>query len=363
MFDFIPIEHYTFFYYQILLVFLIGILLHAIILEIDDIRNTRFLKVFGYVSLVFVLLYMGLRPIHSVFVDMTMYAYSFERYVDGNPLEVTEDFGFYWFLEFSAKVMSVGQFFFVCSLLYVVPLYLLCVRWFKAYWFYAFFAFIVSFSFWAYGTNGIRNGLATSLFLLALSFKDKKVVLWTLLLISLLLHKTMILPLFAFIVSSIYNKSQTYLFLWFFSIVVSLVVGNFFVEYLEALGVNDRRFEQYFTDEIDEAITKTGFRWDFLLYSATGVFAGWYYIYKKKFLDATYEQLFNMYLIANAFWVLVIRANFTNRFAYLSWFMLALIIFYPILKEQLFKQHHRMVSSILLLYFMFTYIFNVILVK
>ena len=135
------------------------------------------------------------------------------------------------------------------------------------------------------------------------------------------------------------------------------------MEYVESLGINDRRFEQYFTDEIDEAITKTGFRWDFLIYSATGVFAGWYYLFKKNFSDKLYEQLFNMYLITNAFWVLVIRANFTNRFAYLSWFMLAIIIFYPILKEQLFKQHHRMVGAVLLLYFMFTYIFNVILVK
>ena len=81
MFDFIPIEKYTFFYYQILLVFLIGILLHAVILEIDDKRNIRFLNFFGCLSLVSILLYMGFRPIHSVFVDMTMYAYSFERYL------------------------------------------------------------------------------------------------------------------------------------------------------------------------------------------------------------------------------------------------------------------------------------------
>jgi len=363
MFDFIPIEHYTFFYYQILLVFLIGILLHAVILEIDDLRNTRFLKVFGYLSLVFVLLYMGFRPIHSVFVDMTMYAYSFERYLDGNPLEVTEDYGFYWFLEFCTKVMSVEAFFFTCALIYIIPLYILSIKWFKEYWFYAFFALVVSFSFWAYGTNGIRNGLATSLFLLALAFKDKKIVLYALLIVAISFHKTMVLPVFAFIVSSFYTKSQTYIFIWLTTILVSLAVGNFFVEYIESLGINDRRFEQYFTDEIDEAITKTGFRWDFLIYSATGVFAGWYYLFKKNFSDKLYEQLFNMYLITNAFWVLVIRANFTNRFAYLSWFMLAIIIFYPILKEQFFKQHHRMVGAVLLLYFMFTYIFNIILVK
>ena len=41
----------------------------------------------------------------------------------------------------------------------------------------------------------------------------------------------------------------------------------------------------YFTDEsYADSFSSSGFRWDFLLYSATGVFAGWYYWYKKRAL-------------------------------------------------------------------------------
>ena len=50
------------------------------------------------------------------------------------------------------------------------------------------------------------------------------------------------------------------------------------------------------------------------------------HIFVKKFDDKLYKQLFAIYLIVNGFWVLIIRANFNNRFAYLSWFMLAIII-------------------------------------
>ena len=40
-----------------------------------------------------------------------------------------------------------------------------------------------------------------------------------------------------------------------------------------------------------------------------------------------------IYLTANAFWILVIRSSFSNRFAYLSWFLMAIIIFYPFFKH------------------------------
>ena len=111
------------------------------------------------------------------------------------------------------------------------------------------------------------------------------------------------------------------------------------------------------------SLEAASFRWDFLLYSATGVYAGWYYIIKKNFDDTFYIRLFNIYLIANAFWVLVIRANFSNRFAYLSWFMLGVIIIYPLLKQNFLSNQHRVIGGVLIIYFAFTYLMNVILVK
>lgn len=149
MFDFIPIDQYTFFYYQILLFFLIVFLLHAFILEIDDQRNTRFLRVFGYLLLIFVILYMGFRPIHKVFVDMEVYAYTFERFQENDPINVTDDYGFYAFMDISSKLMTKEFFFFVCALIYTIPLYLISKKLFKQYWFYSFLMFCISFSFWS----------------------------------------------------------------------------------------------------------------------------------------------------------------------------------------------------------------------
>jgi hypothetical protein len=85
------------------------------------------------------------------------------------------------------------------------------------------------------------------------------------------------------------------------------------------------------------------------------------YIFKKKYNDLIYSQLFNMYLIANAFWILIIRANFSNRFAYLSWFMLPLIVMYPILKNEIFIKQHQLIGKIIFGYFLFTFVLIVIL--
>ena len=125
----------------------------------------------------------------------------------------------------------------------------------------------------------------------------------------------------------------------------------------------EERLEGYFTDigKFDEEFSAVGFRWDFVLYSASGVFAGWYFIIKRKYEDPFYRHLFNLYLVVNSFWILVIRANYSNRFAYLSWFMLAIIIMYPMLKLQFFNKQHQVIGKVIIIYFAFTYLLNVIL--
>src|SRR5690606_25184293 len=108
--------------------------------------------------------------------------------------------------------------------------------------------------------------------------------------------------------------------------------------------------------EVEEGkFSSTGFRWDFLLYSSTAVFAGWYYIVKRNYKDKIYFWLFNTYVFSNAFWILVIRANFSNRFAYLSWFMIGLVIIYPLLKQQIIPKQHQVIGLILIAYFSFTF--------
>src|SRR5690606_22308445 len=159
--------------------------------------------------------------------------------------------------------------------------------------------------------------------------------------------------------------SKLYLWFWVISIPLSLAMGGFWQSlFAELMPGDDHRASTYLTGEVyAEQFSKTGFRWDFVLYSFVGVFAAWYYIFRMKLKDEFYVRLCNTYLLANGFWILVIRANFSNRFAYLSWFLLALVIFYPLLRQLLIKEQHKKIGIYLFLYFGFTFVMNVILKK
>ena len=93
---------------------------------------------------------------------------------------------------------------------------------------------------------------------------------------------------------------------------------------------------------------QVGFRVDFIIYSLTPIIIGYYFIFKKKFRDNFYTLLYNSYILTNIFWILVIRANYTYRFAYLSWFMMPFIMVYPLLKQKLSLKENVWLGSILL---------------
>lgn len=363
MFDFIPVIYYTAIYNHILLIVIFLMLFHSQILQIDDQNNKNFTIVTGNFLLFFVVLYLGLRPISIVFVDMVNYANIFEKIWEGYDVTLNGDIGFDFFIRFCTKIMNVQTFFLVCAIIYVLPLWYLSKKWFGTYWFYAFLILVGSFTFWAYGTNGIRNGLATSLFLFALAFNERKVVLVILLLLACSMHKSLLLPSLAYGLTFINNDPKKYLLLWLAAIPLSLSLGSFWENLFGGLGFDDRVSYLTTGNINDDTFSKIGFRWDFVIYSATGVFSGYYFVIKKGFNDKTYNRLLNMYLIVNAFWILIIRANFSNRFVYLSWFMLGLVIIYPFLKQTLIPNQYRIMGVVLFLYFVFTYLMNVILLR
>ena len=69
----------------------------------------------------------------------------------------------------------------------------------------------------------------------------------------------------------------------------------------------------------------------------------------------TYLLLFGMYVYSNAFWIMVIRSSFSNRFAYLSWFLYPVVLAYPMLRFPLWKQRHGQKTALVLLaHFAFT---------
>lgn len=360
MFDFLPIEYYTTIYYNILLVLILLVFASAQFTDLSDERNLQNKKVLGIGFLVFVLLYIGLRPISGYFGDMVTYAAYYERYLSGEKLISEADLAFQIFMRWSTTVMPVGTFFFVCACLYILPLYSASKNLVGKYWFYLFLTLVISFSFWGYAVNGIRNGIATTIFIYAISQKSR-VLMLLLLALSYMTHNAMMIPLAALGLAYFVNRTNWFLIGWLLCIPLSLVLGGALEQAFSSFFEIERT-AGYLTDieETQNQFSRTGFRWDFLIYSFAGIYTGWYFIYKKKFDDPLYGLLFNTYVIANAFWVLVIRAAFTNRFAYLSWFLMAIVIFYPFLRRKFFDNQHRLIGRLILAYFAFTYIMNIL---
>ncbi len=358
MFDFIPIQYYSNIYYHVMFLISVGILLYSLSYDVKDVVSLNIIQTLGFGFLIVFTLYIGLRPVSTFFGDMGSYNSAFVKIQKGIPIVIKSDYAFNYFLLACTKIMSSQSFFLLVDILYILPCYWFSRLYFKRYWFFAIFMFAGSFSFWSYGTNGIRNGLATAFFITGLCFYErKKIFMYVFFLLSFFIHSSLIIPIAAFITSGIYKNPRLYLYIWLASIPLSLVGGSFWESFFGSIGFEDRT-SGYLTggEEFKEQFSQTGFRWDFVLYSASGIFAGYYYIFKRKINDNFYTHLFGIYAIANAFWILVIRANFSNRFAYLSWFLMAAVIAYPMFRYRIWNDHNKVFGWIVFLYYLFTYI-------
>lgn len=327
--------------------------------KIDDVDTVKMMTFLGYFLLITVLLYMGTRPISFVFGDMINYADGFQKLQLNPNVEIGQDYIFWYFTKLCAQIIDARDYFFLIALIYIIPNYFFVKKYFKEYWYIPLLMIFGSFSFWPYGTNGLRNGMATSVFIGALCLYDRnKWLMYGLMALSYGIHNSLMIPIGAFIVSGLYKNPKIYLYIWLAAIPLSIVGGSAWESFFGSLGLGDERVNKYMTGAAgaETTFSSTGFRWDFVLYSGFAVFAGYYYIIKRGFQDKFYTHLWGTYMIANAFWILVIRASFSNRFAYLSWFLMAVVIAYPIFKVKFWDEHYKMVGRIFFAYYLFTYI-------
>lgn len=361
MLNLIPLEYYTNFYFIVLSIVIVLFYIYTqfVSFETKIKFNKQYLKFLGYFALFFTILYMGLRPISGrYFGDMSTYNAVFEQLKIYGTAALPSNDKFYYYYMYIVSIFGSAEFFFLLSsFLYTIPLFLASKRIFGKYWCYAFLVLVSSLSFWAYGTNGLRNGLAASIFLLVFSFKNIFIRL-ILLIIAVSIHSSMLIPLAAYILASTVKRVKLLLYGWLLAIPLSLVAGGFFQGLFASLIQDDRT--SYLTEGNinNDSFSSTGFRWDFLIYSAVPVLIGYIFAIRNQSKDRLYEVILGTYLISNAFWILVIKANFSNRFAYLSWFMMGLVIVYPFLYSDHSKRKHQILGHISLVYFLFAFIMN-----
>lgn len=302
--------------------------------------NSNVLLIYIFCFIFFV----GLRPISGYyFGDTSNYARSYDAFVSGAKMlnSETKEWVFEWMQYQCSKIMDVHGFFLLVEILYIIPVLWACYRFVPNHYILMFLFCMGAFSFFTYGTNGIRNGMSCSLIILVLSCINgkmiAKIIAGILCFLAFNIHRSTALPILC-IVASFFVKDTRYIMgWWLFSIILSLVAGGPIEAFFAGLGFDDR-MGSYSSENIDaSAFSSTGFRWDFLLYSAMPIVLGYYVVFIRKIWDKNYLMLLNTYILCNSFWVMMIRASFSNRFAYLSWFMYALVLAYPCLKLPVWK--------------------------
>ena len=174
------------------------------------------------------------------------------------------------------------------------------------------------------------------------------------------IHRSTAVPILCLITSFFFiRNTKIALVFWFFSIFISLIAGNFVGNIFNELGFFEEKSE-YFIEasesETSTTFSSTGFRFDFLFYSIFPIIMVWYLTVKRNFHDLTYNLIANTYILANAFWIMVIRATFSNRFAYLSWFLYPLVIVYPLLRMKIWDNQDKWLAIILLAYAAFKFL-------
>ena len=173
------------------------------------------------------------------------------------------------------------------------------------------------------------------------------------------IHHSTALPSACAIVALLWRiRPKQAIYFWIASIFISLIAGNLVTEFFVSLGFDDR-MEGYanldeFGEVMESANPKAGFRVDFILYSIAPIVMAWYVTVKRHFNDKVYNIIATTYILANAFWVIVIRSEQSNRFAYLSWFIYPLVIAYPLLRMNIWKDQDRKTAIILMAYASFT---------
>lgn len=277
----------------------------------------------------FMVLFIGLRPVHPVFADMVGYAYAYENSMN-DVVFTWNTTGSVLFEYMTALLASwnvpVNIYFVIISAFYFFPILMACRKLFPQNIMLAFLVFLGAFSTFSYGVNGIRAGIASSMFILALAYHERKWIVVLLLFVSWGFHHSMNMPIAALIVTLFFKNSKWYFYGWLVCLALSLAHVTYFQNLFS--GFTDEKSAMYLTGETGWAGI-TGFRFDFLIYSAVPVAIGYLIKFRYKLSDYFYDNILNMYLVTNAAWLLCMYAGFTNRIAYLSWFLYPILIIYP----------------------------------
>ncbi len=372
MSEFFNTIHLGDYFHYIIFIMVIWTLIQCARGVVFDDKLVAINQILGMVVCIVIILMMGFRPVSSIYGDTVNYAVGFQKYV-ANKANLSlftwnKEWLYTFITHFFAKHGGLHGYFLCFAAIYVGSLWLAMRRIFSEYNFVPLLVIMCMFTFWVYGVNGVRNGVGASLFILAIAYADNIPMMVILALMGAGMHNSVYLMIAAAALAWFVNDSRLYISLWLLCIIVSLLIGTQIQGWMAGFAdtvADDNKLTGYLTMteeqmRMDGLIVSTTFRWDFIAYSALGVGVGAYFLWRRKFEDAYYQWIFNTYLICNAFWILIIRAPYSNRFAQISWFILPLVLVYPFIRERFWVNHERMLAAGILIFYAYGFYFNML---
>lgn len=312
----------------------------------------------------FMVLFIGFRPVSGQhFGDMVNYASWYGIFYEGVPFHFDRDTDNILFDNLYAwwgsERLGYTSFFACIATIYFGASYLGIRKLFPSHRLTAYLVFLSAFSTFSYATNGIKAGAAASLFIWAIGYRENLKVCIPLILISWGFHHSMVMVVAGFVLTLFMKNPKWYFYGWVFCFLMAALhitaFQHFFSDFTTEHGAD------YLLTEGGNEGTKGGFRIDFILYSAMPILVGYYAVFKKKMrLSPLYKDLLNLYLVLNGTWMLCMYASFTNRIAYLSWFLYPIVLIYPFLQEQWGKSRYKTFGLVMLGHLGFTLFMNII---
>lgn len=301
----------------------------------------------------------GIRPVQPVFGDMVNTVQSYNMLYQNTPFVFdfeAENFLYDNILAlFGALDLGTEAFFTLMALIYYVGTFVGIRRMFPQNSKLAYFVFLAAFSTFSYSVNGVKAGSAAALFILALSYRNNLKVCIPLVLISWGFHHSMQLPVAAFFLTLFFKNPRLYFGAWCFCLLMAIAHVSAFQSLFASMSDSTGAGYLAGGTNDDVQMDQGGFRLDFIAYSAMPVLVGYYAIYKKKMhLSRFYSCLLNTYLCTNGVWMLCMYAQFTNRIAYLSWFLYPIVLIYPFLNEDWGPTRYKTLTKVFTYHLCFT---------
>lgn len=356
----IPVQYYTTVYYIFIssIIFLSILPLFNVNLENYPYTNAR---LFFFLLSVIIILFIGFRdPWGSpdYLGDTIRYTKPYENIkLNGLGKKEWRDPAFYTFMYLCTKLMNIQGFYLLCAFLYVIPVAYTFKKYFANYALFAFIVYVSGMSFWNFGINGLRNGLAVSAFIFSLNYVNRKWLMLFIILLSISIHKGMLLPAIAFLLGTYIKNTKLLILIWAFVAVLMYFFGDqieFFIsDFLNQTLKIDNRTKYIFSHDYDDIIQRR-YRLDFAIYSAVPIVLGYWFIQIRGYNNKFYAVLLNTYIISNTVWLFMIYAAFTSRIAFLSWFLMPIILIYPLLKVKLVKNQGEFIGLMILASLVFT---------